>query len=372
MIEDQFAGGLGEQTQVLVQGQDLATMDVHNAQVEAYDRLLESEAVVSNDGALVGVSLPAVLREVQAATARPGAPVGMVEAVEAARRAGLRPDGSVDGDVAGVYRALAPTGVLDAVLDLDPEDPEDLPAARWAVSTQSVRSGVAVVRADFEAAFAEVEEAGAEAVPTATLIINDGAISALRASQIRGLAIAFIAVLLLLTFVYWRRLGTAIFGLLLMLPVAGVAICTLGLMAVTGIPFDPVTATVSALVIGVGIDFTIHLGERFVEDLGEHDGDAVAALRASLQHTGSALAGSALTTVLGFAVLITGSLVPFQRLGSTTVYAVALSLVAVVVVQPAILLLWVRRGGGEALAERSRERFEVVATAEPRVPLEVE
>lgn len=350
LINEDFAGGLGEQTSVLIEGEDVATAEVHNAQVEALDALRSSEAVVVTGQQVAGSSVVHAVRQALALSAAPDAPPPVVAAVDRARDAGLADDGTITGDAAAVYAALAPTGLLDGVLDLDPESADDEPAVRIAVGTQTTRVGAKTIVADFNEALAPVVAAGPEVVVTSDLIINDNAIDALRSSQIRGLAIAFGVVLALLTLVYRRRYGSWAYGSLLMLPVGAVAVCTLGLMAVTGIPFDPVTATVSALVIGVGIDFTIHLGERFVEDWDAQPDDPVAALRASLTHTGSALAGSAFTTVLGFAVLVTGSIVPFQRLGSTTVYAVGLSLLAVVAVQPAILLLWIQRGGRLATA----------------------
>ncbi len=346
IVQEDFAGGLGESTQVLVTG-DVATTEAHNAQVDGLERLAASEAVVVTDGVVAGEAPPlALLRALQLAAA-PDAPPPLVGAVDAATAAGLRPDGRIVGDAREVYAAFDGTGLLDGVLDLDAE----VPAARWAIGTQAFRTGAPVVIADFDEALAPLREQGLDAVATGDLVINNQAIEALRRSQVRGLGVAFVVVLALLTVVYGRRFGRWDFGLLLMVPVAAVAICTLGLMWLTGIPFDPVTATVSALVIGVGIDFTIHLGERFVEDLGEAGGDPVVALEASIRHTGAALAGSALTTVLGFAVLTTASVTPFQRLGSTTVYAVALSLFAVVALQPAILLAWSRRRGEAQLAE---------------------
>ncbi len=342
LVTEEFAGGLGEQTSVLLTGDDVLSTASHNAQLTALQQLAGSEGVVTTAGVVVGQAPPLVVLGAVAEAQQPDAPAPLKLAVAAAFAAGLQPDGWIDGDAGVVYAALSPTGILDGVVDF-PSGVDDAPVVRWVISTQSTRTGAELVADDFDTALGPVREVGVEAVATGDLIINLGAIDALQASQIRGLGFAFFAVLGLLTLVYGRRLGRWDFGLLLMIPVAAVAICTLGLMALTGIPFDPVTATVSALVIGVGIDFTVHLGERFVEDLGAVGDDPVAALRASIQHTGSALAGSALTTVLGFAVLITGTLVPFQRLGSTTVYAVGLSLFAVIALQPAILLVWARR-----------------------------
>jgi uncharacterized protein len=88
----------------------------------------------------------------------------------------------------------------------------------------------------------------------------------------------------------------------------------LDLMAATGIPFGPVTATISALAIGIGVPYTIHITHRYQEDRLRHGEDLDAAMRSTVRHTGGALAGSAFTTMAGFGVLITSSLVPFRQL----------------------------------------------------------
>ena len=74
-------------------------------------------------------------------------------------------------------------------------------------------------------------------------------------------------------------------------------------------------------------------------------------MRSTMRHTGGALAGSALTTMAGFGVLMTASLVPFRQMGQVTVYAIGLSLAASVLVLPSMLALWDRyhRRNGDGL-----------------------
>ena len=118
------------------------------------------------------------------------------------------------------------------------------------------------------------------------------------------------------------------------------------MMAVTGIPFGPVTSTISGLAIGIGVPFTIHITNRFTEDLRTeatvHD-----ALQSTLRHTGGALVGSALTTVAGFGVLVFASVPPMQQFGTVTAITIALALVSSLTVLPAMLALWDRRRSGD-------------------------
>jgi hypothetical protein len=116
-----------------------------------------------------------------------------------------------------------------------------------------------------------------------------------------------------------------------------------------------VTATLAALAIGIGVPFTIHIARRFQEDRRAFM-DADAAMRSTMRHTGGALAGSAFTTMAGFGVLMTSSLVPFRQMGQVTVYAIGLSLIASVLVLPSLLALWDswhRRRGDERIGSEA-------------------
>ena len=87
--------------------------------------------------------------------------------------------------------------------------------------------------------------------------------------------------------------------------------------------------------------FTIHITNRFTEDLAKF-GEVDAALRSTLRHTGGALAGSAVTTMAGFIILVTSSLVPFRQLGLVVAYAIGFSLIGAILVLPSLLALWAR------------------------------
>ncbi|MEX0869778.1 MAG: MMPL family transporter, partial [Nitriliruptoraceae bacterium] len=102
------------------------------------------------------------------------------------------------------------------------------------------------------------------------------------------------------------------------------------------------TATLAALSIGIGVPFAIHVTARFVEERSRVD-DVHVAVERTVQSTGGALAGSALTTAIGFGILVTSTLRPFEQLGYVIVYAIAYSLVVAVLVLPSLLVLTDRR-----------------------------
>jgi hypothetical protein len=95
--------------------------------------------------------------------------------------------------------------------------------------------------------------------------------------------------LLVGTFIATHR--RPLIGVVTVLPVGLVLALTFGTMALTGIPLNPVTATLAALSIGIGVPFTIHVTSRFLEERSlPYDGTT--AIRRTVAQTGGALAGS--------------------------------------------------------------------------------
>ena len=72
-------------------------------------------------------------------------------------------------------------------------------------------------------------------------------------AQSLGLALALIFIMLWLTL---RSLGAALAGLL---PIAITILAIMGMLAITGFNLNIMTATLSAIAIGVGVDYSIHL-----------------------------------------------------------------------------------------------------------------
>jgi predicted RND superfamily exporter protein len=145
------------------------------------------------------------------------------------------------------------------------------------------------------------------------------------------------------------------------MPLVLVIAWTLGGMYFLGIPLNVVTVTISAITVGLGIDYGVHISQRFLEDLGKI-GDGICALSVSVAHTGSALFGSALTTVIGFAILSFAIIPPLSQFGQVTALSITFAFLASVFVLPTFLLLWLkgnhwyrRRFRGEDIPELGRE-----------------
>jgi uncharacterized protein len=337
VIQAEFNGGFEESTDVLLRG-DVATAEAHDAQVAAMARVGDLDAVETLGGQADASSVVSVL----------GQAFGDEALAAELAQAGVQEDLTVeDGtDVAGLYRLL-----LDEVPGADEVLAETDAGwlARVELRTSAGQDGAGPLAEELREVFAPVEDAGVEVVPTSQQIVQARIGEDIEDSQLLSLLIALGAAMLLLTVHFTLASRQPLLGVLTVLPVGLVLALTFGTMALTGIPLNPVTATLAALSIGIGVPFTIHVTSRFLEErarglLVGHDGAAAATpIRRTLTQTGGALAGSALTTAIGFGVLITSTLVPFEQLGYVIVYAIAYSLVAAVLVLPSLLVLWDRR-----------------------------
>ncbi|MBN1390822.1 MAG: RND family transporter [Candidatus Thermoplasmatota archaeon] len=160
-------------------------------------------------------------------------------------------------------------------------------------------------------------------------------------SQARSVIFTFLISLGILTAVFLVTKRSLFMGLITLLPLVMVIAWTLGGMYYFGIPLNVVTVTISAITVGLGIDYGIHISQRFMEDR-DRIPDGICALTATLSHTGSALFGSAMTTVIGFAILSFAIIPPLAQFGQVTALSVSFAFLASVFVLPTFLLLWLK------------------------------
>lgn len=344
LLTEEFGGGLGETTNVLVKG-DVTSPEIHNAQVAALENLADTPDVVLFGEAASAQSVLSVVANL----VNPQSPAFNEEVAAAAAASGLGPDLRVPAgaDVAGLYAAV------------EAADPEGFGAvvqenaSLWSISTQAGDLGAEALNTNIRSAFAPVVEQGASAVPTSNDIIGNVVVLSLQDSQLQSLVITLAAATLLLVINFWVESRRPLLGIITMLPVGLVVLLTFGMMALTDIPFGPVTATISALAIGIGVPYTIHITHRFQEDI-ERYATPEEAVRSTALHTGGALAGSAMTTMAGFGSLVTSNLTPFRQFGAVTFYAIGFALLMALLVLPSMLVLWARwhaRRGDSVSAE---------------------
>jgi predicted RND superfamily exporter protein len=150
----------------------------------------------------------------------------------------------------------------------------------------------------------------------------------------KSLPIAAGAVFVLLLIVM-RSLRYAVVTIV---PIGLVVSWLYGFMYLTGLPLNYVTATIGAVSLGVGIDYSIHMTERFKEEMRRAP-SRMQALRQAAGGTGVALLASAASSIVGFAIMGLAPMPLFSTYGVLTALMILLALSASIVVLPSLLLL---------------------------------
>jgi predicted RND superfamily exporter protein len=128
------------------------------------------------------------------------------------------------------------------------------------------------------------------------------------------------------------------FALVSVLPIGLVVIGVYAFMATFDYTVNVVTATIAAIAVGVGIDFSTHFTARFREELNG-EGGRLDAVRRAGAGTGGALVLSALTSVLGFLIMALAPTPIFATFGLLTAVMIVLSLLVALLVLPSLLVL---------------------------------
>ena len=158
---------------------------------------------------------------------------------------------------------------------------------------------------------------------------------------------------LLLTFgIVSVMLRSVKYALISVVPILLVVAWVYGFMYLADYSINPVTATIAAISIGVGIDFATHFTVRFREELAGEP-SRFPALRRAGEGTGGALIISALTSIAGFSVLGMAPMPIFAIYGVLTAVMIALAVLVTLLVLPSLLLLVTPSLKGE-----ERERLE--------------
>lgn len=115
-----------------------------------------------------------------------------------------------------------------------------------------------------------------------------------------------------------------------------------GIMALFGMSYTPLTATLGALIMGIGTEFTILITERFEEEKLKTD-HREEAIKNALSKMTNPILVSALTTMGGFSALIFSDFVILSNFGIMTLVNLSLALLSTIVVLPTILAISLKK-----------------------------
>jgi uncharacterized protein len=115
------------------------------------------------------------------------------------------------------------------------------------------------------------------------------------------------------------------------------------ILFVIGIPLNPMSATLGALVIAISTEFSVLLSERFLQERAAGY-DLPDALTRTYGSTGAAVLASGMTAIIGFGVLVFSNITMLRDFGFVTLVDLSVSLAGVMLVLPAVLALSEREG----------------------------
>jgi len=170
-------------------------------------------------------------------------------------------------------------------------------------------------------------------------IIEEIAQRSLLTTLVNVFLITFGTILAFLTLTFWMRYRSLTLGAVVLFPVLLAQAWLFGAMYLAGPSFPTETAIIASIGIGIGVDYAIHIGERFVEEQVEN-GEPAPALHRTVRGTGGALLASAATTIAGFSVLMVALVPSLQRFGFITSLAIGFAFLASVLVLPSLLVVW--------------------------------
>jgi predicted RND superfamily exporter protein len=253
-------------------------------------------------------------------------------------------DGVPDENVTGVFDELYRVAPDDAG-DVIYRDDGEYAAIRMVVTVDGDADSEDVTdQMDWVAEDVDGDEASA--IATGDVIVNQITADQLAETAILSLVVALLSVVVVITIAYRITGGSATLGFVTIVPVAFTLTWVLGTMSLLDIPFNIVTGMITGLTIGLGVDYSLHVSERFNQELDGAQTIATA-LHETVIGTGGALLSSATTTAAGFAVLLVAILPFLQSFGLITSLTIVFAFLASVFVLPSLLTVWARFTGYE-------------------------
>jgi predicted RND superfamily exporter protein len=253
-------------------------------------------------------------------------------------------DGVPDENLDAVFEELFAVAPQQAAGVVEQTDSGEYVSGRLVVSTSGAASG-SDVTSEMRAVADDIEtESSLTATATGQTILFKIVQDQLLNTVIESLVITLVAVFAFLMLTYRITEGSATLGAVTLLPVVFSVSWILGTMYLLDIPFNILTGMITSLTVGLGVAYSIHLSERYNQEL-ERTGSMWDAMQRAVTGTGGALLGSAATTVGGFGVLAFAILPPLQQFGIITGLTIIYAFLASVLVLPSLLVVWTKYAG---------------------------
>jgi predicted RND superfamily exporter protein len=364
-LETHYGSAFGGTAYIYLEGDltDPATIEAMEAAIDRLDqsnaqfaRDLDGELLVSENAASLvrtTMTVPGAAGNVETATG-----VAIVDS-----GTGL-PD-SADG-VAAIYTTGRAGGVVagDGVTIIRADQVETFlyqdgltQATRLEVQVTTFTDDAIILEArrvmeDSAAQFSAEVGTAVEVSVSGEVITQQDTLSAFTGAMVISLPIA----ILLTVLIVGISLRSVRYSTVTVIPILLVVAWVFGYMWVRGHTINVITATIAAIAVGVGIDFSTHFTVRFREEFKDEP-SRFPALRRAGEGTGGALLISALTSIIGFGVMALAPTPIFASFGELMAIMILFAAVVALLVLPSLLIVVTPSRKGE-----EREELEAAVT----------
>ncbi|MEF8780026.1 MAG: MMPL family transporter, partial [Haloferacaceae archaeon] len=179
------------------------------------------------------------------------------------------------------------------------------------------------------------------AIATGNVVVFQALTELLFESAVVSLAVALGVTGVFLVVVYAVLEGRPSLGIANLAPIVVTVAFLAGTMPILDIPFNALTATVLSITIGIGVDYSVHVTHRFIDEYNR-DPDTYAALVTTLRGAGGGITGSVVTTAGGVGSLLLAVSPMLGQFGLLMAVSVIYSYLAALIVLPPTLFVWER------------------------------
>ncbi|MBS3816559.1 MAG: RND family transporter [Candidatus Thermoplasmatota archaeon] len=328
---------------ILTEG-DLASSDYLEAVDNTTKNIKDSKMVGGNGG---DVKSPlSVLQNY--GTAPPGSPDHNPKLVQAFSENDTDGDDIPERNIKGLYDMLfsynQSRGSIRGVLNRTSSGGYTTGIIRLSEDQEKISSDLdnaAVLEEELKEDVEPLKESDFTAKVTSGSMIGQETTSELTATQIKSLIATIAIVALTLTIIFYYLHRSLFLGVITAAPVAVITLWIIATMYLLDVPLNVLTVTITALTVGMGVDYSIHITHRFTEEID--DNDLFEAMHETVQNTGAALFGSATSTVAAFGILSTSDILPIAQFGYITALALVYSFFVAVFVLPSALMVWAKQ-----------------------------
>ena len=154
--------------------------------------------------------------------------------------------------------------------------------------------------------------------------------------QVSSMIAAFISIFIIISLLF-KSIKAGVLGVI---PLFISITILFGFMGLSGMKINIASAMLSSILIGIGIDYTVHFLWRYKSELKRNKYNYQKAVTKTIETTGRGIIFNALSVMIGFIALMTSDFVPIIQFGYLVVFSVFTCLVGSIILVPSICLIY--------------------------------